>query len=276
MTNLLDVVRREPVPIPWAEGDNIPWNDPDFSRRMLAEHLTQDHGAASRQFTTIDEHVNWIHEKVLNGMPSRILDLGCGPGLYTSRLADLGHDAWGIDFSPASVEHANRTTSLEHYLGDVRQTSFGQNNDLVMMLYGEINAFKPSDFADILQRARESLTARGRILLEPHTLEAVEQMGSGLRTWRTRESGLFSDRPHLYLEECFWDSEQATATVRYIIVDAATSEVTRYAQSVCYYGGDMLEEILNRAGLRATLTAPSLTGNAGSGSDFNVVVAEPL
>lgn len=33
------------------------------------------------------------------GNPTRILDLGCGPGLYTSRLARLGHCCVGIDFS---------------------------------------------------------------------------------------------------------------------------------------------------------------------------------
>ena len=28
------------LPEPWDEGDNIPWNEPGFSRRMLREHLT--------------------------------------------------------------------------------------------------------------------------------------------------------------------------------------------------------------------------------------------
>ena len=41
--NLLDIVNRTPAPIPWDEGDNIPWDDPDFSKRMLAEHLSQSH-----------------------------------------------------------------------------------------------------------------------------------------------------------------------------------------------------------------------------------------
>jgi 2-polyprenyl-3-methyl-5-hydroxy-6-metoxy-1,4-benzoquinol methylase len=98
---LLDIIRRQSVPKPWAEGEKIPWNDPDFSKRMLYEHLSQKHGAASRRFDIIDKHVNWIHNQVLKGNPTRVLDLGCGPGLYTNRLARLGHSCVGIDFSPA-------------------------------------------------------------------------------------------------------------------------------------------------------------------------------
>ena len=79
--NLPDLVRRTTVPVPWDEGDNIPWHDPDFSRRMLREHLSQAHDAASRRTETIDQHVAWIHQTLLRDRPTRILDLGCGPGL---------------------------------------------------------------------------------------------------------------------------------------------------------------------------------------------------
>ena len=55
--NLLDLLQRTSPPAPWAEGDKIPWHDPDFSRRMLREHLSQAHDAASRRSIIIDEHV---------------------------------------------------------------------------------------------------------------------------------------------------------------------------------------------------------------------------
>ena len=84
--DLMDIVLRQSVPRPWAEGEKIPWNDPDFSRRMLLEHLSQEHDAASRRFATIDEQVSWIHDTVLGGRPARILDLGCGLGGLLSRL----------------------------------------------------------------------------------------------------------------------------------------------------------------------------------------------
>ncbi len=109
---LIELIRRPRTPEPWAEGEKIPWSDPGFSQRMLNEHLSQAHDAASRRFEIIDQQVEWIHHQVLKGKPGRVLDLGCGPGLYTSRLAKLGHACTGIDFSPASIAYARQQAGV--------------------------------------------------------------------------------------------------------------------------------------------------------------------
>jgi 2-polyprenyl-3-methyl-5-hydroxy-6-metoxy-1,4-benzoquinol methylase len=93
----------------WDGTHKIPWDDPEFSERMLREHLSQDHDMASRRVEWIDKQVAWIHAAVLSGRESQILDLGCGPGFYAHRLATLGHDCLGIDFGPASIEYASRS-----------------------------------------------------------------------------------------------------------------------------------------------------------------------
>lgn len=38
----------------------------------------------------------------------RVADAGCGPGHLTAMLHDLGLDAFGLDLSPAMVDHARR------------------------------------------------------------------------------------------------------------------------------------------------------------------------
>ena len=38
-------------------GRRLPWDDPEFSERMLREHLSQDHDMASRRQNLIDLHV---------------------------------------------------------------------------------------------------------------------------------------------------------------------------------------------------------------------------
>jgi SAM-dependent methyltransferase len=38
----------------------------------------------------------------------RVADVGCGPGHLTAMLRDLGLDAFGLDLSPAMVDHARR------------------------------------------------------------------------------------------------------------------------------------------------------------------------
>lgn len=96
---LLDIFKNKDDHVPPFSGAyKIPWNDPEFSRRMLTEHPSQDHDLASRKLQTVGQHVRWLHDNLLNGAPGRFLDLGCGPGLYSNRLAKLGHTCFGTGF----------------------------------------------------------------------------------------------------------------------------------------------------------------------------------
>ncbi len=235
--NLSDLIRRTPAPEPWAEGDNIPWNEPGFSERMLVEHLSQEHDAASRRMAIIDRHVSWIHHDLLHGQPSRILDLGCGPGLYTSRLAKLGHTCAGIDFSPASIRYAQETALREnlpctYLLEDLRRANFGFERSyagysLVMLIFGEFNVFQPTSAEKILRKAQGALLPGGILLLEPHPYLAIQKLGQECPRWSTHESGLFSDHPYLSLEESFWDGDRRAATNRYWIYGSLVTRLSR-------------------------------------------------
>lgn len=273
---LFDITQRDIEPKPWAEGEKIPWNDPDFSRRMLKEHLSQKHDAASRRTSVIKKHVDWIHTFVLGGNPSHILDLGCGPGLYSARLSKLGHVCRGIDFGPASIEYAAKHSSenCSFTLGDVRTTDFGSGYDLVMFIFGEFNVFKPEDARLILSKAYAALKPGGKILLEPHTFDAVYELGNQPATWYSAENELFAEKPHLCLMESFWDEDLSVAIERYFIVDAATGEVARYSSSMQAYENDELVEMLTQAGFLNSEFHPSLTGKPDEMTQLQVLVAQ--
>ena len=263
--SLLKLINREPVPIPWAEGENIPWNDPDFSRRMLKEHLSQDHDAASRRSEKIDRQVAWVHQKLLSGRPTKILDLGCGPGLYAGRLSRLGHECTGVDYSPASIAYARSQAGKEGlsctYIGeDMRKARYGSDYGLAMLIFGELNVFRPADARSILERACHSLSGGGLLLLEPHTFEGIQAMGKRAASWYSAKSGLFSDEPYLCFQENFWDSATRTATTRYFVIGAAGADVTRYAQSFQAYTDTEYRSLLEQCGFDEVTFLPSLTG----------------
>ena len=263
--NLIDIIHRPANPVPYSEGEKIPWNDPVFSARMLREHLSQAHDAASRRFETIDRHVAWIHQAILGGRTAKILDLGCGPGLYASRLARLGHTCVGIDFSPASIAYAREQARAEElpitYLErDLRRAAFGQGYDLVMLIYGEINPFRRTEAAAILSKARQALIPGGRLLLEAHTDTAIVEMGAREPSWFSAEAGLFSDRPYLCLTDHAWDARERVATNRYFVIDGATGAVTRHAESLQAYTDDAYRSLLAGCGFGEVVFHPSLTG----------------
>jgi SAM-dependent methyltransferase len=269
-------LHARPIPAqPWAEGEKIPWNDPAFSARMLREHLTQEHDAASRRAKIIKKHIKWIHNFVLAKTASRILDLGCGPGLYCAELAALGHVCHGIDFSPASIEHAvkNAPANCTYALGDLRAVAFPPGFDYVQLIFGEFNVFSRPHAREILQKSHAALTPGGRILLELQTFDAVEQMGNQPPTWYTSPGGLFSDNPHLCLMESFWDEDEAAATERYIILEDGQA-VARYASTTLAYTEEDIAEMLAEIGFNGIEFHPSLTGETSeSPEDFLVVIA---
>lgn len=253
MRTLLEIVSSDSSPGPWGEVSKIPWDDPDFSRRMLAEHLSQAHDAASRRMATIERHVAWIDDNALPQRPSRILDLGCGPGLYLTRLAQLGHRCAGIDFGPASIDYARETAGRKKldcafHLGDLRATPFPGNQDLVILIFGELNVFKPEEALDILTRSRQALRDGGKILLEVHTWESVRRMGDEPPIWRAAERGLFSDRPHIRLDDACWHEAAQVAVHRHFVIDAADAGVSLYGSSVQAYSRAEYEELLRESG----------------------------
>ena len=195
-----ELISRKVPPVPWEEGEKIPWNEPAFSARMLHEHLSQGHNAASRKSPIIAGHIEWIHKSLLESRGARILDLCCGPGLYTNALAALGHQCVGIDYSPASIEYARMTAGPDHlaveYIeGDIRSAPFGSRFGLVMLIHGESNVFHPRDLDRILKKARSALSPGGFLLLEVHTFEAVQEIGQSPARWGAFRVGLWAAEP---------------------------------------------------------------------------------
>lgn len=264
MLTLIDIVERSRPPAPWVEGDNIPWDDPGFSARMLAFHLSPDHDLASRRPTTIESHVDTIAAHLPDG--GRVLDLACGPGLYAHALARRGYECHGIDFGPASIEHA-RAVAAEEGLGctfqqdDLRRVDFGGPWDLVMMIFGQINVFQRAVARDILSRASDALAPGGVLVLEPETETSTRASVKDESAWSTSMGGLFSDRPHLLLEESAWDDEERTAIHRWYVIDAATAGITRHSMSTCAYSEGELEGVLDEIGFERIETSGSLAAD---------------
>ena len=236
----------------WDGAYKIPWDDPEFSRRMLAEHLSQDHDLASRRAEWIDKQVAWIHGDLLSGQTVRVLDLGCGPGLYSHRLAARGHHCEGIDFGPASIEYARQhspdDSRCEFVLGDIREVAFGGPYDLAMILFGELNVFSPAEALAILRKAHASLAPEGRLIAEVQTADAVERVGCAEPSEWTSESGLFSDRPYHCRIERRWLAGERVAVQTFHVTESDTGRTHEFRSTNQVWLDPDLAELLTAAG----------------------------
>ncbi len=235
----------------WLGAYKIPWDDPDFSRRMLVEHLSQNHDMASRRTEWIDKQVAWIHDVCSDGQPTSILDLGCGPGFYSHRLAARDTELWS-DFGPASIEYARQhnpdQSQCTFILGDIRHAAFGEPYDLAMMLFGELNVFAPAEVSAILRKVAASLRPEGRLILETQTREAVEQAGYSAPSEQECESGLFSDRPYHCRTESRWLPDEEVAVQTFSVTETANGQTRVYRSTTKAWSDHDLTTLLTDAG----------------------------
>jgi SAM-dependent methyltransferase len=101
----LERINRRPEPFATMTIREL-WTDPHISERMLRYHLDDAAEGASRPAAFVDRSVAWIAEAFALGAGSRVLDLGCGPGQYTTRLARAPARR-----SPASTSRPDRSST---------------------------------------------------------------------------------------------------------------------------------------------------------------------
>jgi 2-polyprenyl-3-methyl-5-hydroxy-6-metoxy-1,4-benzoquinol methylase len=89
------------------------WDDSHISKSMLEAHLDQTYDGASRRTAGIEKTVRRLTNSGFLKTGDRVLDLGCGPGLYSSRLCLEGMKVTGIDLSRRSVDYARDQAEKE-------------------------------------------------------------------------------------------------------------------------------------------------------------------
>ncbi|QDU33961.1 bifunctional 3-demethylubiquinone-9 3-methyltransferase/ 2-octaprenyl-6-hydroxy phenol methylase [Poriferisphaera corsica] len=252
----------------WDHEYKIPWHEADFSKRMLREHLTQEHDLASRRLEIIGRQVEWINQIAGDERFLKILDLGCGPGLYAHRLAKKGHEIKGIDFSPASIGYAKRHNRWQERCAfsqeDIRAGDYGMNYDLVIFLYGEFNVFSPTEMRLILKNIRESLRSTGRLLVELQIFKAIQGIGMSFGAEQHYECGLFSDQPHRCCIKNEWFSEQQIAVQRFHITEDQCKKTKTYTSTTQAYPDTALIEMFEDAGF-CNVQCESLWPSANDG-----------
>lgn len=82
-------INNHPQPFSIYTADTL-WTDPHIAQQMLKAHLNPNTDSASRRAAFIEASVNWLQTQFNVRPGTRIADFGCGPGLYTTRLAQLG------------------------------------------------------------------------------------------------------------------------------------------------------------------------------------------
>ena len=108
----LEKINTRPKPFEFYTASDL-WAEEHTSRQMLSFHLNEEIDVSSRNAAFIDRSVDWIASHFKVGTRTKIADFGCGPGLYTTRLAKKQAVVTGIDFSMRSIQYAQEVADRE-------------------------------------------------------------------------------------------------------------------------------------------------------------------
>ena len=226
------------------------WNDPHVSKGMLKAHLDPHFQAATREHAFVDRSVAWIQNTLPPRQYGKLIDFGCGPGLYAERFARCGYAVTGVDISERSLSYARQIAEEKNLFIDYRlqdYTTFEQQQafDVATLIYCDFGVLKPEDRRRLLQAIFRALKPNGAFVVDMFTQKEYRNKPENTSI-QYYEDGFWSDEPHALIQSFFRFDNSGDYCYRYLVL---TNEDLR-----CYhiwnhtFGVDELRMDLLQAG----------------------------
>jgi 2-polyprenyl-3-methyl-5-hydroxy-6-metoxy-1,4-benzoquinol methylase len=275
----LERINTRPEPFESYSASAL-WTDEYTSKQMLSYHLDEDTNLSSRNARFIDRSVRWIVSRFNVGAGTKIADFGCGPGLYTTKLAQRQADVTGIDFSKRSIQYAQEVADREglsvryvtqNYLDFETDDRF----DLILLITCDLCALSPAQRNKMLRKFYTILEPGGSVLLDVYSLTAFEEHEETAMYGANLLDGFWSpDKYYGFLNTFKYESEK-------VIVDKYTIVEKTRTRTVCNWFQYFSPEALEREFAECGFTIENLYSDvAGSSLDsrnkeFAVVARKP-
>ena len=241
-----ELVRFTKRPALYEKGTAVMWTDPYISKQLLQIHLDPDMDLASRKYSSIKSTAEWVLSKASKEQMN-ILDLGCGPGLYSELYAKEGHMVTGVDFSKNSIVYARRQAEMKglniSYLNqDYLELDVSENHfDLATLIYTDLGPLLPPERDQLLANIIRVLKPGGILIFDVLNDNKLELKVSP-RSWEVAEGGFWREGPYLALSESFFYKEKKVILNQHIVVEDWHTEVYRFWTH--FFSRDDLKEIL--------------------------------
>jgi len=220
----LENINSRPEPFEFYTASDL-WTDEHVSEQMLSFHLNEEVDLSSRNMAFINRSVEWIASHFSVGVGTKIADFGCGPGLYTTRLARKRADVTGIDFSKRSIQHAKEVAAEEelsiHYVN--RNYLHYETDDrfhLILMIMCDFCALSPAQRKEMLNKFHKILEPGGSVLLDVYSLAAFEQREEAATYEANLLNGFWSPGEYYGFLNTFKYETEKVVLDKYTIIEA--------------------------------------------------------
>jgi cyclopropane fatty-acyl-phospholipid synthase-like methyltransferase len=248
----LEKINVRPEPFEFYTASEL-WTDEHTSKQMLSFHLNEEIDVSSRKEEFIDRSVEWIACRFNIGAGMKIADFGCGPGLYTTRLAKMKADVTGIDFSKRSIQYAQEAAIREglhiryinqNYLEFETKDRF----DVILMIMCDFCALSPSQRKKMLNTFYSILEPEGSIILDVYSLKAFDQKEETAMYEVNLLDGFWSPNKYYGFLNTFKYQEEKVILEKFTIVEETrTRTIYNWLQ---YFGPEALEKEFAGSGFK--------------------------
>lgn len=205
------------------------WTDPHIQMELLNAHLDVSTDAASRNIPAIDKTIKWTLSDFTK--TGKALDLGCGPGLYSEKLASLGWDVVGIDINKTSIDFAINSAKTNNlpiqYINSSYLDDFdGESFDLAMCIYCDFGALTQNQQACLLKTIHNKIKLGGTLVFDVFG-EGISQTKKTGRSWeRFEQKSFWSSEPCYLLSEIEHFASEMIWGQKYVLIPDAGEQKT--------------------------------------------------
>ena len=224
----LEKINTRPKPFEFYTANEL-WTDEHTSEQMLSYHLNEGVDLSSRNTEFINRSVDWIASRFKIGAAIKIADFGCGPGLYTTRLAQRKADVTGIDFSERSIHYAQEVAireglSIHYVLQNYLEFETDDRFHLILMIMCDFCALSHAQRNKLLSKFHTILKPGGSVLLDVYSLSAFAQREEAATYETNLLDGFWSPNKYYGFLNTFKYQEEKVALDKYTIIEESRTQ----------------------------------------------------
>ena len=276
----LQEINRRPAPFERDTAAEL-WTDEHTSSRMLEHHLDGSSDVSSRNTEFIEKSAAWIVRRFRLAGDKSVADFGCGPGLYTTRLAASGADVTGVDFSERSLRHARERArgqgmSIDHVQANYLDFESDKRFDLITLIMCDFCALSPDQRKDLLDRFLALLKPGGAVLLDVYSLRAFDAREERTTFAHNLLDGFWAPAPYFGFLNTFKYGSEKVVLDKYTIVEKERVRVVyNWLQ---YFAVETLRAELEDRGFVVSDVLGDVAGSAADpeAGEFSMVAQKPV
>lgn len=252
------------------------WTDAHIAKQMLTYHLNPEVNAASRTFAFIDKSADWLIEEFNLNSNSKVIDFGCGPGLYTQRLKQRGvGTVVGVDFSENSISYAKQQAQalaldIDYRLANYLEYEDEEKYDLITLVMCDYGALNPAQRSVLLDKFKSMLKPDGVIALDVLTETRFQGLSESISLEKNHMGNFWSAGDYWCIQSSYGYPSDLVWLDKYVVIEEQKEwTVFNWFQ---HFSADMLASEISSHGLKVTDVYQDLCGTPFAEADELAVV----